>query len=78
MKTGWILMRAALLAGVAILVGCGTPYATVPDAAGRPVMLLGHDPVAYFNQGRPQRGSADFVVHSATVRPRRPPCFRHC
>ena len=62
MKTGWILMRAALLAGVAMLVGCGTPYATVPDAAGRPVMLLGHDPVAYFSSGKPQRGSADFVV----------------
>ena len=58
----WILMRAAVLAMAAALAGCGTPYATVPDAAGRPVMLLGHDPVAYFTRGAPQRGSADFVV----------------
>lgn len=56
-------MRAALLAMAALLAGCGTPYATVPDAAGRPVMLLGHDPVAYFKRGAPQRGSTEFVVN---------------
>jgi hypothetical protein len=48
----WIAALLALLA----LAGCGTPYATVPDGAGRPVMLLGHDPVAYFTRGRPERG----------------------
>ena len=48
---GW----AAILA-LALLSGCGTPYATVPNADGRPVMLLGHDPVAYFTDGKPQRG----------------------
>jgi YHS domain-containing protein len=42
----------------ACLAGCGTPYATVPNAAGEPVMLLGHDPVAYFTRGAPQRGTA--------------------
>ena len=66
MSKWWILMRAAVLAVAAavgtVLAGCGTPYATVPDAAGRPVMLLGHDPVAYFTRGAPQRGSAEFVV----------------
>ena len=51
---------AALLLG--LLGGCGTPYATVPDRAGRPVMLLGHDPVAYFTDGRPVRGTAQHVV----------------
>ena len=56
-------MRAALLVMAAVLAGCGTPYATVPDTAGRPVMLLGHDPVAYFKHGAPQRGSADHVVN---------------
>ena len=66
MRKGWILMRAFGLTMVAVLAaalaGCGTPYATVPDAMGRPVMLLGHDPVAYFTRGAPQRGSAAFVV----------------
>lgn len=45
-----------------LLAGCGTPWATVADGAGRPVMLLGHDPVAYFTQGRPVRGTAEHVV----------------
>lgn len=44
------------------LAGCGTPYATVPDSVGRPVMLLGHDPVAYFTRGRPERGDASLQV----------------
>jgi YHS domain-containing protein len=45
-----------------LLGGCGTPYATVADGAGRPVMLLGFDPVAYFTGGEPQRGSTAHVV----------------
>lgn len=48
----WLL---GLMATV-LLAGCGTPYATVPSAVGRPVMLLGHDPVAYFTRGQPTRG----------------------
>ncbi len=44
------------------LAGCGTPLATVPDAAGRPVMLLGFDPVAYFVVGAPRRGTAGQAV----------------
>ena len=52
-------LGAALLA---LLAGCGTPYATVPDAAGRPVMLLGHDPVAYFTRGEPLRGRPELQV----------------
>jgi hypothetical protein len=40
----------------ATLAGCGTPSATVRTGDGRDVMLLGHDPVAYFTQGRPMRG----------------------
>lgn len=46
---------AATLAA-ATLAGCGTPSATVRTGDGRDVMLLGHDPVAYFTQGRPTRG----------------------
>jgi YHS domain-containing protein len=55
-------MRIVILLLAALLVGCGTPYATVADSQGRPVMLLGYDPVAYFEQGAPERGSAQHVV----------------
>lgn len=56
MAQWWILLWLCALAG------CGTPYATVPDGAGRPVMLLGHDPVAYFDEGAPKRGTPELVV----------------
>jgi hypothetical protein len=55
-KMARLFGAAALLAMLLGLSGCGTPWATVRDGQGRPVMLLGHDPVAYFTQGRPQRG----------------------
>lgn len=51
-RTLFVLTLAALLAG------CGTRWATVPDAAGRPLMLLGHDPGAYFTEGQLRRGDA--------------------
>ena len=54
----WVFL-AATLAGLG---GCGTPYATVPDAAGRPVMLLGFDPISYGVESTPQRGSPQWVV----------------
>ena len=41
-----------------LLSACGTPYATVPNRLGEPVMLLGHDPVAYFTQGAPTSGKS--------------------
>jgi YHS domain-containing protein len=44
------------------LVGCGTPYATVKNGVGDPVMLLGYDPVAYFTQGKPIKGTAQYQV----------------
>ena len=52
---GWL--GAWWLAVFAMLAGCGTPFATVPAGDGRPVMLLGHDPVAYFSHGQPLRGN---------------------
>lgn len=55
MRTMWILLCTTLLMA---LLGCGTPFATVPNAQGAPVMLLGHDPVAYFTRGAPMRGTA--------------------
>ena len=44
------------------LQGCGTPWATVRDGRGRPVMLLGYDPVAYVTRGQPARGDPAFSV----------------
>ncbi|MEO5732661.1 MAG: YHS domain-containing (seleno)protein [Rubrivivax sp.] len=60
---GWIGIVSALVwVAVVLLSGCGTPYATVPDSQGRPVMLLGFDPVSYVQGGSPQRGSPQFVA----------------
>ena len=41
---------------VVILAGCGTRYATMRGVNGEDLMLLGHDPVAYFAVGKPTRG----------------------
>ncbi len=60
MRMLWILLGAMALAGA--LSGCGTRYATQPDAAGRPVMLLGFDPVAYFTHGQPVRGQPQYQL----------------
>ena len=50
-------MKFLLLAFVlAAISGCGTINATLSDPQGREVMLLGHDPVSYFTDGKPQRG----------------------
>ncbi len=54
------LFIAALL--LALLSACGTPFATVANRAGEPVMLLGHDPVAYFTAGEPTRGKPEHKV----------------
>jgi YHS domain-containing protein len=53
---------------VLALAGCGQRYATVPDRDGDPLMLLGHDPVAYFTQGKPIRGNPDIrATHEDVV-----------
>ncbi len=59
--TRWLLLLA-MLGGSLALVGCGTPYATVVNRTGDPVMLLGHDPVAYFKVGAPARGKPELKV----------------
>jgi hypothetical protein len=58
--TRCLILLWLLMAG--LLGGCGTPYATVAGGTGRPVMLLGHDPVAYFTRGEPVRGTPEHVV----------------
>jgi YHS domain-containing protein len=45
------------------LTACGTPYATVPNKLGEPVMLLGHDPVSYFTKGTAERGKPELKVN---------------
>ncbi len=51
------LTRALLLLlAAATLAGCGVKYATVKTDKGEDLMLLGHDPVAYFTVGQPVRG----------------------
>ncbi len=51
------LMVIGIAAGLmAVLSGCGSINATMRNAAGEDVMLLGHDPVAYFTQSKPLRG----------------------
>ena len=57
----FIRLFLAVLAAV-WLSACGTPYATVSNRSAEPVMLLGHDPVAYFTQGIPTRGKAEHKV----------------
>ena len=52
-----------LVCAVALLAGCGgTRYATVQSGDGEWVMLLGHDPVAYFTMGKPMRGDPKIKV----------------
>jgi hypothetical protein len=55
-----ISWRLAALGGMLLLAlmlqGCGTPYATMKNSQGEEVMLLGHDPVAYFTAGKPTYG----------------------
>ena len=57
-----ILTVFVLLASALFLGGCSTPYATLRTPAGEPLMLLGHDPVAYFTQGKPVRGDPKHKV----------------
>ena len=56
-------IAALALLTVALLSACGTPYATVANRSGEPVMLLGYDPVAYFTKGEPTRGKAQFKTN---------------
>ena len=53
------LLRGLLIAVLLpiLLSGCGTHYAVVQNKHGEDLMLLGHDPVAYFTQSRPLRGN---------------------
>ena len=60
---------SAAIAGLLLATAAGPAFAvleinTVPGytAAGAPLALHGHDPVAYFKSGRPQHGKAEFTA----------------
>ena len=57
----WLICGAALTA--LLLTACGTPYATQENRLGEPVMLLGHDPVAYFTRRQAVRGDPATKSH---------------
>jgi YHS domain-containing protein len=54
------LYKWCLLCTAALLTACGTPYATMKNITGQDVMLLGHDPVAYFTLQQSVRGNPVF------------------
>lgn len=51
------LVVASILLLVLVSACVSTPYSTMPNPRGDEVMLLGHDPVAYFTRGLPTRGN---------------------
>jgi YHS domain-containing protein len=62
LRNFWLTTLCTLV--ICMLSACGTPFATVPNRSGEPVMLLGYDPVAYFTHGAPVRGTA---AHKASL-----------
>ena len=53
---------ASLLSAL-LVAGCGgSLYATVQSTNGEPIMLLGHDPVAYFRMSKALRGDPQIKV----------------
>ena len=57
-----LLRIVVVLMLLGLLPACGTPYATVPNRLAEPVMLLGHDPVAYFTEGKSVKGKPEHKV----------------
>ncbi len=54
-----ILRLCVSLMLMAMLSACGTRFATTHNPRSEAVMLLGHDPVAYFTRGIPTRGKKE-------------------
>lgn len=55
----WIAFSVLACLAILNLSGCGSTHATMKNKLGEEVMLLGHDPVAYFTQSQPVRGNPD-------------------
>lgn len=58
-RSRWIAMCLLVCSALMSLSGCGTTHATMKNKLGEDVMLLGHDPVAYFAQSQAIRGNPD-------------------
>ena len=65
--TRWARIALVMVLVLGALTGCGTRYATVKDGQGRDLMLLGHDPVAYFTLGRPTVGDPKIAAEHEGV-----------
>lgn len=62
------MKRMALVVGASLLLsGCGVRFATLKDGDGRELMLLGHDPVAYFTAGKPVKGDPALAAEHGGV-----------
>ena len=67
LTTRWARIGLAALLAAGLLGGCGVRYATVKDGQGRDLMLLGHDPVAYFTLGKPTVGDPQLAAEHEGV-----------
>ncbi len=57
-----IVIRLIVLCTLGTLLSaCGTQFASIKNSRGDEVMLLGHDPVAYFTRGTPTRGKKEIT-----------------
>jgi len=52
-----VIRALAAIVLCALLQACGTTHATIETSRGEQLMLLGYDPVAYFTEGKPVRGT---------------------
>jgi YHS domain-containing protein len=56
------MLRRAILQGLALSAVLAVPALAQEQAQERPLVLKGYDPVAYFTDGKPMEGSAQYEV----------------
>ena len=62
MIAGRVFFQRIFLTFVLLLLPVAASFAQIDPSAPLRVVLKGHDPVAYFTEGRPVKGSAEFKV----------------
>ena len=62
MIAGRLFFQRIFLTFVLLLLPVAASFAQIDPSAPLRVVLKGHDPVAYFTEGRPVKGSAEFKV----------------